>query len=182
MIADIKKNVEQKMNKSLEALKADLGKMRTGRAHTGILDHVMVDYYGSPTAVNQVANITLIDARTIGVSAVGKEHDRPDRKGDSRFRSGFESGDQRRSDPRADADADRRTPPRPDQGGQERRRKCQGRRAQHPPRCQRATEEAAQGQRGRAKTTNAARRTKCRNSPTASSPKSTSRCRQKKPT
>ncbi len=67
MIADIKKNVEQKMHKSLEALKADLGKVRTGRAHTGILDHVMVDYYGNPTQVNQVANITLIDARTIGV-------------------------------------------------------------------------------------------------------------------
>lgn len=67
MIADIKKTTEQKMQKSLEALKADLGKVRTGRAHTGLLDHVMVDYYGSPTQVNQVANITLIDARTIGV-------------------------------------------------------------------------------------------------------------------
>jgi len=72
MIADIKKNVEQKMNKSLEALKADLGKIRTGRAHTGILDHVMVDYYGSPTAINQVANITLTDARTIGVQPYEK--------------------------------------------------------------------------------------------------------------
>jgi ribosome recycling factor len=48
-------------------LKADLGKVRTGRAHTGLLDHVTVDYYGSPTLVTQVANITLIDARTIGV-------------------------------------------------------------------------------------------------------------------
>jgi len=67
MIADIKKNVEQKMSKSLEALKADLGKVRTGRAHTGLLDHVMVDYYGNPTLINQVANITLVDARTIGV-------------------------------------------------------------------------------------------------------------------
>jgi len=67
MIADIKKNVEQKMNKSLEALKADYGKVRTGRAHTGILDHVTVDYYGSPTLITQVANVTLIDARTIGV-------------------------------------------------------------------------------------------------------------------
>ncbi len=67
MIADIKKNVEQKMSKSLEALKTDLGKIRTGRAHTGLLDHVMVDYYGNPTLINQVANITLIDARTIGV-------------------------------------------------------------------------------------------------------------------
>jgi ribosome recycling factor len=72
MIADIKKNVEQKMAKSLEALKTDLGKIRTGRAHTGILDHVMVDYYGSPTAINQVANVTLTDARTIGVQPYEK--------------------------------------------------------------------------------------------------------------
>jgi ribosome recycling factor len=72
MIADIKKNVEQKMTKSLEALKTDFGKVRTGRAHTGILDHVMVDYYGSPTAVNQVANVTLTDARTIGVQPYEK--------------------------------------------------------------------------------------------------------------
>ena len=72
MIADIKKNVEQKMAKSLEALKADLGKIRTGRAHTGILDHVMVDYYGNPTPVNQVANVTLTDARTIGVQPYEK--------------------------------------------------------------------------------------------------------------
>ena len=67
MITDIKKTTEQKMQKSLDALKADLGKVRTGRAHTGLLDHVMVDYYGNPTLVNQVANITLVDARTIGV-------------------------------------------------------------------------------------------------------------------
>ncbi|HZW86984.1 MAG TPA: ribosome recycling factor [Gallionella sp.] len=67
MIAEIKKITEQKMQKSLDALKADLGKVRTGRAHTGLLDHVTVDYYGSPTLVTQVANITLIDARTIGV-------------------------------------------------------------------------------------------------------------------
>ncbi|MDD3354398.1 ribosome recycling factor [Zoogloea sp.] len=67
MIPDLKKTTEAKMQKSIEALKADLAKVRTGRAHTGILDHVMVDYYGSPVPVNQVANITLIDSRTIGV-------------------------------------------------------------------------------------------------------------------
>ena len=67
-IADVKKSAEQKMDKTLETLKADLGKVRTGRAHTGILDHVMVDYYGSPTPINQVANISLIDARTIAVT------------------------------------------------------------------------------------------------------------------
>jgi ribosome recycling factor len=67
MIADLKKSAEQKMHKSLEALRHDLAKIRTGRAHTGILDHVQVDYYGSMIPIGQVANITLIDARTIGV-------------------------------------------------------------------------------------------------------------------
>jgi ribosome recycling factor len=66
-IADIKKNAEQKMQKSLETLKTDLAKVRTGRAHTGLLDHVQVDYYGSATALTQIANVTLVDARTIGV-------------------------------------------------------------------------------------------------------------------
>jgi ribosome recycling factor len=67
MISEIAKTAEQKMQKSVEALKVDLAKVRTGRAHTGILDHVMVEYYGSMVPVNQVANVTLIDARTIGV-------------------------------------------------------------------------------------------------------------------
>lgn len=67
IIAELKKNTEQKMGKSIEALKADLAKVRTGRAHTGLLDHVLVDYYGTPTPINQVANVTLLDARTIGV-------------------------------------------------------------------------------------------------------------------
>jgi len=66
--ADIKKSAEQRMQKSLEALKADLGKIRTGRAHTGILDHVKVDYYGTLTQISQLANISLVDARTIGVT------------------------------------------------------------------------------------------------------------------
>ncbi len=66
-IADIKKNAEQKMQKSLDTLKTDLAKVRTGRAHTGLLDHIHVDYYGAPTALTQIANVTLVDARTIGV-------------------------------------------------------------------------------------------------------------------
>ncbi len=66
-LPDVKKNAQDRMSKSLETLKNDLAKVRTGRAHVGILDHVMVDYYGSPTALAQVANLTLIDARTIGV-------------------------------------------------------------------------------------------------------------------
>ena len=66
-LADVKKNAQEKMVKSIETLRADLAKVRTGRAHTGILDHIMVDYYGSPTALTMVANVTLVDARTIGV-------------------------------------------------------------------------------------------------------------------
>jgi ribosome recycling factor len=73
MIADAKKTAEQKMKKTLETLKNDLGKVRTGRAHAGILDHVMVNYYGTPTPIPQVANVTLIDARTIGVSPWDKK-------------------------------------------------------------------------------------------------------------
>jgi ribosome recycling factor len=68
IVADLKKTTEQKMQKSLDALKNDLGKVRTGRAHAGILDHVQVDYYGSPMSINQVANVNLLDARTIGVT------------------------------------------------------------------------------------------------------------------
>ncbi|MDR1463286.1 MAG: ribosome recycling factor [Azoarcus sp.] len=67
MIHELKKTVEHKMQKSVEALKTDLAKIRTGRAHTGLLDHILVEYYGSMIPVAQVANVTLIDARTIGV-------------------------------------------------------------------------------------------------------------------
>src|SRR5260221_11924364 len=73
MIADIKHSAEQKMTKTLETLKADLGKVRTGRAHTGLLDHIVVDYYGTPTPINGVASITLLDARTIGVTPWDKK-------------------------------------------------------------------------------------------------------------
>ena len=67
MINDIQKSAENKMQRSLEVLKENLAKVRTGRAHTGLLDQVEVDYYGSAVPVSQVANVTLLDARTIGV-------------------------------------------------------------------------------------------------------------------
>jgi len=66
-IADIKKNAEAKMAKSIEAFKAELQKIRTGRPHPGILDQVSVDYYGSPVPISQVANVSLLDSRTISV-------------------------------------------------------------------------------------------------------------------
>lgn len=73
MIADIKKTAEQKMAKCIEALKHDLTKVRTGRAHVGLLDHLHVDYYGSSMPINQVANLTLSDARTISVQPYEKK-------------------------------------------------------------------------------------------------------------
>ena len=68
-IAEVKKSAEHRMQKSLEALRLDLTKIRTGRAHIGLLDHVQVDYYGSMVPVNTVANITVLDPRTLGVQA-----------------------------------------------------------------------------------------------------------------
>jgi len=66
-IAELKKTTDTKMNKTIDAFKHDLAKVRTGRAHTGLLDHVTVDYYGAQTPIHQVAKITLLDARTISV-------------------------------------------------------------------------------------------------------------------
>ena len=66
-IAEVHKSAESRMAKTIETLKADLGKIRTGRAHTGILDHIQVEYYGNPVALSQVGNVNLIDARTISI-------------------------------------------------------------------------------------------------------------------
>ena len=72
-IADIKKQATDKMGKSIETLKHDLAKIRTGRAHTGLIDHIRVDYYGSEVPLNQVANVTLADARTISIQPFEKK-------------------------------------------------------------------------------------------------------------
>ncbi|MEI8304908.1 MAG: ribosome recycling factor [Burkholderiales bacterium] len=72
-IAEVRKSADQKMQKSIESMKTSLARIRTGRAHAGILDHVQVDYYGSPVPINQVANVTLVDARTIGVAPYEKK-------------------------------------------------------------------------------------------------------------
>jgi ribosome recycling factor len=66
--AQIKTNADQKMQKSIETFKANLAKIRTGRASPGILEHIIVDYYGNPTPISQVANLGLADARTINVT------------------------------------------------------------------------------------------------------------------
>jgi ribosome recycling factor len=72
-IGEIRKQATEKMAKSVEALKHDLAKVRTGRAHTGLIDHLRVDYYGSEMPINQVANVTLSDARTISIQPFEKK-------------------------------------------------------------------------------------------------------------
>ena len=72
-INEIKKQATDKMAKSVDTLKHDLAKVRTGRAHTGIIDHLRVDYYGSEMPINQVANVTLADARTISIQPFEKK-------------------------------------------------------------------------------------------------------------
>lgn len=68
MINDILKDAENRMSKTLEVLADDLAKIRTGRAHPDILAHVTIDYYGSATPITQVANVTVLDARTLGIT------------------------------------------------------------------------------------------------------------------
>ncbi|MBA2409791.1 MAG: ribosome recycling factor [Gammaproteobacteria bacterium] len=68
MIEDIKKDATMRMRKSVEALSQELSKVRTGRANTSLLDQVMVDYYGAPTPINRVANVTVEDSRTLNVT------------------------------------------------------------------------------------------------------------------
>ncbi|MGE5097598.1 MAG: ribosome recycling factor [Betaproteobacteria bacterium] len=72
-VNDIKKQTTDKMAKSVDTLKHDLAKVRTGRAHTGLIDHLRVDYYGSEMPINQVANVSLADARTISIQPFEKK-------------------------------------------------------------------------------------------------------------
>jgi ribosome recycling factor len=73
MIEEFKKDAEVRMSKSVEALKSELTKLRTGRAHTSLLEHITVDYYGSEVPLNQVANISIADARTLTVTPWEKQ-------------------------------------------------------------------------------------------------------------
>src|SRR6185369_9347609 len=76
-IQDIRKQATEKMAKSVDTLKHNLSKVRTGRAHAGLIDHLRVDYYGSEMPINQVANVTLADARTIQVQPFEKKMVQP---------------------------------------------------------------------------------------------------------
>ena len=124
MINDVKKSAEQKMGKSVEALKSDLGKVRTGRAHTGLLDHIHVDYYGSMMPLAQVANVTLADARTIGVQPWEKKMIPVVEKAIRDSDLGLNPATSGDADPHTDAGAHRRTPARADQGRAQGRREA----------------------------------------------------------
>ncbi len=73
MIEDIKKDAGERMDKSVAALRQELTKLRTGRAHTSLLDHITVDYYGSEVPLNQVSNVNVEDSRTLTVSPWEKD-------------------------------------------------------------------------------------------------------------
>ena len=73
MLEDVKKDAALRMHKCVAAFKEQLKKMRTGRAHTGLIDHLRVDYYGAEMPINQVANVTLSDARTIAIQPFEKK-------------------------------------------------------------------------------------------------------------
>ncbi len=73
MIEEIKQDAAQRMAKSIESLKQDLGKIRTGRAHPSLLDHVKVEYYGSEVPLGQVANIAVEDSRTLSITPWEKQ-------------------------------------------------------------------------------------------------------------
>ena len=68
MLAEIKKDARIRMNKSLDSLRHELAKIRTGRAHPSLLEHVTVDYYGSEVPIGQAASVTVEDARTLSVT------------------------------------------------------------------------------------------------------------------
>ncbi len=145
-IADIKKQATEKMAKSIETLKHDLSKVRTGRAHTGLIDHLRVDYYGTETPINQVANITLADARTIAIQPFEKKMvavvEKAIRDSDLGVNPATSGDVIRIPMPRAH----RRAPQGARQDREARGREREGRRAQHPPRRHDAREGAAQGQ------------------------------------
>jgi hypothetical protein len=144
-IAEIKKQATEKMAKSIDTLKHDLSKVRTGRAHAGLVDHLKVDYYGTETPIPQVANVTLSDARTIQIQPWDKKMVQAVEKAIRDSDLGVNpatSGDVIRVPMPAPHGG---APPRDDEDREARGRERQGGGAQHPPRRDRAPEGPPQG-------------------------------------
>ena len=116
MIDDIKKDAAGRMGKTVEALVHELAKIRTGRAHPSLLDHVMVSYYGSDMPIKQVANVTVEDSRTLAITPWERNMVQAVEKAILQSDLGLNPEHRRDRDPRAHAGPDRGAPPRPDQG------------------------------------------------------------------
>ena len=112
MLEDIKKDAVERMQKCVVAFRNELKRLRTGRAHPSLLEHIRVEYYGNEVPLNQVANVALEDARTHHRHAVGEDHGAGDREGDHEIRSRPDAEHRRHGDSRADAAAHRRAPSR----------------------------------------------------------------------
>ncbi len=116
MINDVKKAAEQRMQRGIEAFKEDMRKLRTGRAHAGLLEQVMVEYYGTNVPIKQTANISVEDARTLVVTPWEKNMVSAVEKAIINAGLGLESRDGGAGDSRAVAADDRGAAPRPRQG------------------------------------------------------------------
>ena len=134
VINDIKKASEQRMQRGIEAFKEDLRKLRTGRAHAGLLEQVMVEYYGTNVPIKQTANISVEDARTIVVTPWEKNMVTRRREGHHQLGVGLEPRDGRTGHSRAAAADDRGAAPRPGQSRAGARRDGARRVAQRAPR------------------------------------------------
>ncbi len=107
---EVEANQKTRMEKAITDLQHEMASIRTGRASLGILDHIRVDYYGTPTPLNQVANLHVPEPVADHHPAVGRFADRADRKGHPNFRPGPEPIQRRKDHPPADSAADRRAP------------------------------------------------------------------------
>ena len=146
MLEDIKKDARERMAKCVQNFQADLKKLRTGRAHPSLIEHLKVDYYGSEVPLQQVANIAVEDGRTLVVSPWEKTVVQAIEKAISQVRSRPEPDDGRHRHPHSDAAAHRGAPPRHHQGPAARRRERPRRGAQRAPRRHERHQGAAQGE------------------------------------
>ena len=116
MIDELQQHGEIRMRKSVEALRGEFKRLRTGRAHTGLLEHITVEYYGTRVPINQTATVAVEDARTLAVSPWEKQMVAAVERADHQFRPRVDTGHGRHGDPRAPAAHDGRAPPGPGPG------------------------------------------------------------------
>ena len=162
MLEDLKKDARERMAKCVQTFQADLKKLRTGRAHPSLVEHLKVDYYGSDVPLQQVANIAVEDGRTLVVSPWEKTMVQAIEKAIHKSDLGLTPDDRRHGDPHSDAAAHRGASSRHHQGGAPGRRERARRRAQRAPRRDERHQGAAEGKARSRRTTSAAPKTRSR--------------------